>query len=66
MALAEKIRLAVEENSIEYKGRQVKITVSLGASMREDGQTLEQVIEHADKAMYQAKSAGRNKALLSK
>ena len=65
MALAEKTRLAVQQNSIEYKGKQVKITVSLGVSMREDGQNLEQVIEHADKAMYQAKSAGRNKALLS-
>jgi diguanylate cyclase (GGDEF)-like protein len=64
MALAEKIRRTLEQASIMYKGKSVSITASLGACMLHPGQEVDLAIERADKAMYLAKSAGRNKALL--
>jgi diguanylate cyclase (GGDEF)-like protein len=43
-----------------------KVTVSLGASIsREDDVNLEQIIERADQALYEAKKSGRNRVKTS-
>jgi diguanylate cyclase (GGDEF)-like protein len=55
---AEKIRLALEEMGWEQiKG---KVTGSFGISQFHPDDTPESFIERADKALYQAKAAGRN------
>lgn len=60
--LAEKIRTAVEEYEFVVKGQVAHITISGGvASFPEDAQTKKELVECADKAMYQSKQAGRNK-----
>jgi diguanylate cyclase (GGDEF)-like protein len=60
--LAEKIRTAVEEYEFVLKGQIVHITISGGVgSFPEDSQTKKELIEVADKALYQSKQAGRNK-----
>lgn len=41
--------------------RQVKVTVSLGAAVRERGEGSEAVLKRADKRLYAAKKAGRNR-----
>ena len=59
---AEKIRFAVEQNAQVIDGRAVKTTVSIGiAGYPEDGSSLDLMLAHADRNMYQAKLAGRNR-----
>lgn len=62
--LAEKIRTIVEKKSEEETG--VKITVSLGVAELDRLDTLQELIEHADSALYKAKESGRNQTVLHK
>ncbi|MEZ0231262.1 MAG: diguanylate cyclase [Methylophilaceae bacterium] len=65
LSLAEKVRAGLESKPITYKGQEVIISASLGAAIARAGETIEHIIERADKAMYKAKGTGRNRALLS-
>jgi Amt family ammonium transporter len=57
--IAEKIRLNIEEFAFSHVR---KITASLGASSpRNENESFTEVLEHADKALYQAKELGRNR-----
>ncbi|MCF8178275.1 MAG: GGDEF domain-containing protein [Sulfuritalea sp.] len=59
--VAEKIRAAVASNSLAINGKLVTTTVSIGvASYPDDGHSLDLLLAHADRNMYQAKLAGRN------
>ena len=61
---AEKIRLAIAENSLIVDGKLVTTTVSIGlASYPEDGDSLDRLLAHADSNMYQAKLDGRNRVV---
>ncbi|MFL9610397.1 diguanylate cyclase [Methylobacillus sp. Pita2] len=64
MLLAEKIRSAIEDELVAYQGSQVAMTASLGVAVARAGEKLEPVLERADKAMYAAKTAGRNQVHL--
>lgn len=58
--MAQKI-LGVFDQPYNIGGRELRITTSLGASLwPRDGKTSEDLIRHADAAMYQAKSKGGN------
>ncbi len=59
---AERIRRAIEVKDIKAYDEELKVTISIGlATFSDDGSTLEELIEGADKALYMAKDAGRNK-----
>lgn len=59
--LAERLRTAIEEHNWEWRG----ITISVGAvSLGSEILNPAQFIELADKAMYTAKSQGRNKVVI--
>jgi len=59
---AEKIRAAVESITLALNGKLVSSTVSIGvASYPADGGTLDILLARADRNMYQAKLAGRNR-----
>jgi two-component system cell cycle response regulator len=61
---AERIRVELEQRPIAEPGGQLlSITASLGVAELEAGETLEQVVDRADRAMYTAKSAGRNRVI---
>ncbi len=64
--IAEEMRSAIENTTINYDGADIKITVSLGISTISAGDsvTLENLIEKADKKLYLAKSKGRNRVEL--
>lgn len=58
--LAGRILLAVKE-PIVINGRSMVMTTSIGISMfPEDGDTPDELLKHADLALYQAKGSGRN------
>lgn len=56
-AIAEKIRTASEHSDFFTPEN---VTVSLGVAMLQDGETSEQWVSRADKAMYRSKAMGRN------
>lgn len=59
--VAEKI-LAALEQPIEVGGHAVQVSTSIGVAISpDDGTTAHELIEHADQAMYSAKSAGRRR-----
>lgn len=58
---AERIRKKVESSLLTLAGHEVRCTVSIGlASFPGDGKTPEDLMEHADQALYHAKHSGRN------
>jgi len=62
MMVAEKLRRMVESAKLTYKNQTVQITLSLGVTsfLGEEKDTVHGIIERADKALYEAKQAGRN------
>ena len=60
--VAERIRAAVAETALEAGSARVDCSVSIGlACFPDDGRTLEAITARADRAMYDAKLAGRNR-----
>lgn len=52
-------------NPVELKdGRSVPVTVSIGAALVEPGETVEEVADMADAALYQAKEDGRDRVVV--
>lgn len=60
---AEKIRNVVENLNFELTP-DLKVTISIGVASYEHGIDLSEIIKRADKALYKAKEAGRNKVVL--
>jgi len=60
---AERLRLAVESMIVSCDGWEIRVTVSIGASLQEAErvQDLERLLQRADKALYAAKQNGRNR-----
>ncbi|MCK4762267.1 MAG: diguanylate cyclase [Candidatus Aminicenantes bacterium] len=64
---ADRLREIVEEEPFEDRDKQPlgKITLSLGvAGYPEHGSTVDEILNNADKALYMAKNAGRNRAMI--
>jgi diguanylate cyclase (GGDEF)-like protein len=58
---AERLRSAVEQTSSLVAGRKIQVTASFGvASYPESTRTNDQLFAAADRALYEAKAAGRN------
>lgn len=60
-AAAERIRMLSENSWIQKGDAQVRVTVSVGATMGEPGETPDDVIDRADTFMYASKKGGRNR-----
>ncbi len=63
--MAERCRQTIESARLAMGGAAIKVTASVGiaAYPREDVSRIEQLIELADKALYQAKESGRNRTV---
>jgi diguanylate cyclase (GGDEF)-like protein/PAS domain S-box-containing protein len=59
--VAEKIRLLVEKSSISVEGKNVEVTVSIGAALAHKDDTIETLMKRVDEFMYKSKSEGRNR-----
>ncbi|MGE8188644.1 putative bifunctional diguanylate cyclase/phosphodiesterase [Pseudomonas sp. NPDC086278] len=58
--MAQRIMLKMKE-PIELSGRRMVMTTSIGISLfPQDGTTCEELLKHADLALYQSKGSGRN------
>jgi len=64
LELSERIRAAVSASSLDMLNNTVTSTVSVGVtSYPDDGGSVVALLEKADKAMYRAKNAGKNRAV---
>lgn len=64
VVLAERLRKAVAEQQIKLDGKIVKVTISLGVTtyeIKRGRKNKAEIIEAADKALYNSKQTGRNK-----
>ena len=62
--VADRIRDAVANVPLDEDGKRIRCTVSIGvAGHPADGNSLDAVAARADRAMYQAKQAGRNRVV---
>jgi diguanylate cyclase (GGDEF)-like protein len=62
-SLAEEIRIAVSNGQTEYKGQEMRVTISAGVAEFMPEETIDQLISRADQALYTAKKAGKNRSL---
>ena len=65
LKLADDLRESIKSCSFHYRGEDVRVTVSCGISRFSEGDTVDQVFERADKALYAAKDQGRNRCVLA-
>ncbi|GFK93166.1 putative diguanylate cyclase YcdT [Fundidesulfovibrio magnetotacticus] len=64
LAVAEKIRLAVEACQVEHGAERVQVTVSAGtACLGDSAADAQELYRQADDALYAAKRAGRNRSV---
>jgi len=61
MAMAERLRLAVEQAEVRTEFVDVRITASLGLAFYRDGDDSRSLLGRADAALYRAKHKGRNR-----
>ena len=67
VALAERIRIDIQDANIRWDKRTIKATVSIGiATADKNDKDIHDVMARADKALYTAKSEGRNRVMISR
>jgi len=59
--IADRFRHLVEQSSFRLDDRQLRVTVSVGATMSHLDDTVESLVQRADTLMYRSKQAGRNR-----
>lgn len=63
-ALAERLRQQVEANEIDWQGRPVRATVSIGLTLCQASEDFATVYQRVDQALYAAKHGGRNRVVI--
>lgn len=58
--ISEKIRILIENSDIHPSEKDIKITISIGATISQKQDTLKSIIKRADKLLYKSKANGRN------
>ncbi|HSW40926.1 MAG TPA: diguanylate cyclase [Patescibacteria group bacterium] len=62
--VAERFRVLVEQSRIRAGEQDLRVTISLGGTIAEVGDTAEAIFARADAALYRAKEGGRNRVVL--
>jgi diguanylate cyclase len=60
-SVAENLRVHIEGMESHFQKKLIKVTISLGVSSFESGDSPETLLSRADEALYQAKRSGRNR-----
>lgn len=63
MQVAERIRKLIESTHFEVNNERIPMSISLGQASFHYDESLDSLIQRADKALYKAKSEGRNAAV---
>lgn len=63
VAVADKLRSKIEATGFHFRDEAVTITVSCGVTQFRDDDNAESWFERADRALYKAKQAGRNRCI---
>ena len=58
--LAERVRKAIGVLSVNFEGKRLKVTASVGLSQVTNQDDCDRIVKRADEALYQSKEAGRN------
>lgn len=64
MHKAEQFRMLIETSSIRAMDEELRVTVSIGATMLKDGESIGYMLERADRLLYESKKNGRNQVTL--
>ena len=59
------LRQQIEDTVIDYNGKEISITVTIGLAFYEKGKTIHALIKEADENLYEGKNAGRNRVYVS-
>lgn len=64
--VAEKLRMALADDPLQLPGGgSLPVTLSAGVALLADGESVEQALARADRALYRAKAEGRNRLTLA-
>lgn len=63
LAIAERLRAAIEAQSVSIGERIISVTASIGLAVFTTEDTVDDLLRRADEAMYAAKHAGRNRVV---
>ena len=58
--LADRLRAETSTLQIQYNGQRINLTISIGVTAHQPGDTRAVLMERVDRALYRAKEAGRN------
>jgi len=65
VAFSERLLQAVRASEVSTDDVKIAITCSIGIAAAQDGDTIDDLINRADKAMYEAKSGGKDRAVVA-
>ena len=61
--LLERVRSAVQAHTLVHGKHSIRMTVSIGWAQHQHGETLDETLQRADQALYDAKHGGRNRVV---
>ncbi|MBQ5418102.1 MAG: GGDEF domain-containing protein [Oscillospiraceae bacterium] len=61
--MPENLRRAVEAESLSFEDNDIAVTVTVGVSFREEGQSVDKWIQTVDEKLYIGKNSGKNKVV---
>lgn len=62
--VANRFRVLVQQSSLNVGDFEIRVTISVGATLAEPGDTGETLVKRADLLMYRSKAAGRNRVTM--
>jgi len=60
-SVANRCRTLIEDSCVVVQEKEVRVTVSIGATLARQEDTMETLLQRADQLMYQSKASGRNR-----
>ncbi|HET7451460.1 MAG TPA: GGDEF domain-containing protein [Thermoanaerobaculia bacterium] len=66
LAVCERVRRRIADRPVRWEGTSIALTVSIGIAACRAGDTAETLLARADGALYEAKDAGRNRAIVAR
>ena len=59
--IADKLRVLVSQSSLSYGKEEIRVTISIGATVATKDDSVESIIQRSDRVMYVSKMNGRNR-----